>query len=149
MCCQKITKGERTMKRKVLSILLAAVLCIATCNIAYAEQQPEPEVAVVAVDANGIIVPMATISLSCGLTHVSGSTYRLWAVVTCPAVENLRVYVYLYDSNGNTVASVYNTAYSHSVTAATLVNLSPGSYSSTAYGFGDTDYVSAIRNYRI
>ena len=104
------------MKRKVLCIALALLLCmmVALPTFADGEADTPPERA-------GIIA-------SFGLKQVSGSTYKMWARLNNPTEATVHVTLTLYGSSYNYVASVSKTSSYILITLNKNVNLSSGTY---------------------
>ena len=130
------------MKRRILALLAAVVLCMTLGLGTALAAAPEEDEG---------IMPLSSLSLSISLTKMSGTTSSYTAKATLRALqtENLRVYVYLYDSTGKLLYST--SATKNGVTASVSFNryLTPGTYKVVGKGYGDTDSISIQKNYTI
>ncbi len=104
------------MKRKVLCIALALLMCMMVTLSTFADDSAEtpPE--------------RAGITASFGLTHISGSTYRMWAKINNPSRVSVFARLTLYDASYNYIASIYTTSTNILITLQKDVVLSPGTY---------------------
>lgn len=132
------------MKKKLLAaFILLLSLCFSGSALALA---PESE-------DNGIISPMSALSVNCGLTHSSGSTYVAWASATSSVSETITVTVKLYRVVGGTltlITSGSNTATGTSVSVNRSASLSAGSYRVVATASGSiSSSASRTRNYTV
>lgn len=131
------------MKKKFLSALvLLLTLCFTTSTFAVG---PDSEEAPVSTDS--------VLSLSCGLTHNSGSSYTAWATATSSVTETITVNVRLYRVVGSTltlITSGSNTVYGTSASVSRTATLSAGSYRVVASASGSSSgSVSTSRNYTV
>ncbi len=104
------------MKRKVLCIALALLMCMMVSVPAFAESSAEmqPE--------------RAMITASFGLKHISGSTYRMWAIINNPMEVSVHATLTLYDASYNPVASISKTSSNPTISLFKDVSLSSGTY---------------------
>ncbi len=104
------------MKRKVLCIALALLMCMMVTLPTFADGEAEtpPE--------------RAGITASFGLKHISGSTYRMWAKLNNPTQASVYARLTLYDSSYNSVASIYTTSTNILISLSKDVSLSSGTY---------------------
>lgn len=104
------------MKRKVLCIALALLMCMMVTAPTFADGEAEtpPE--------------RAGITVSFGLKHLSGSNYRMWAKINNPAQVSVYAKLTLYDSSYNPIASVHTTSTYVLITLSKDVTLSSGTY---------------------
>jgi hypothetical protein len=104
------------MKRKVLCIVLALLMCMMFAMPTFAESSTEtPE-------------ERANVSASFGLTHVSGSTYRMWARITNPAGVSVSASLTLYNISYSQIASVSTSSTNTFINLSRNVTLSSGTY---------------------
>ena len=115
------------MKRKFVALLLAAACLMAMAMGTVSAAPAEAFEYTLTVDEQGnIIEPKASVSLSCGLNKVSGSTYYAWARASGDNIL-LSVSVYLY--KGNTQLAYASSDASYSAVAETRdLTLAPGEY---------------------
>ena len=116
------------MKRRIMALVLVLVMGIVFCGSAL---------------ASGPVGPMSISKVSCGLTHVSGNTYNVWALQKANTSQNLSAEVYLYRLEGSSrvlVASASKSEYGTSVKAQKNVTIQSGyTYEVNAYGYGESD----------
>ena len=107
---------EVIMKRKVLCIALALLMCMMVTLPTFAETEAEtpPE--------------RAFITASFGLTHVSGSTYKMWAIINNPTRVSVYARLTLYNVSYSQIASVCTTSTNKTINLEYNVTLSPGTY---------------------
>ena len=127
--------------KKLISILVAILLCM-TISIG---------TAFAAVPEEDTLMPLGNLAISASLTKVSGTTntYRAKATVIAYAIEDLSIYVYLYNSAGTLVGSASNSGNGASLTASFNRSLSPGTYKLVANCYGDTSSENITRTYKI
>lgn len=104
------------MRKKVLCIALALLMCLMVTVPAIAE--------------NSVETPLnrADITASFGLKHVSGSTYKMWARIVNPMEVTVSVTLTLYNASYSPVASVSTTASYPTIGLNKNVSLSSGTY---------------------
>lgn len=135
------------MKKRMVALLLALMLmlCVSGSTLALGPDDEESA-------GDGTVGIMAAVSLSSGLTHVSGSSYRPWATASTATSDTLSVSFKLYRVVGGTltlVASASKSATGTSVTASKSVTLSAGSYRLVSTGTSSTATVSQTKNYTV
>lgn len=114
------------MKRKFMALLLA-VACLMAMTMGTVSAAPaEAFEYTLTVDEQGnIIEPKASVSLSCGLNKVSGSTYYAWAKASGDTFLSVTVFLY----KGNTQLAYAGSDASYSAVAETRdLTLAPGEY---------------------
>ena len=119
------------MKRKFIALLLA-VACLMAMTMGTVSAAPaEAFEYTLTVDEQGnIIEPKASVSLSCGLNKVSGSTYYAWASASGDTFLSVSVFLY----QGNTQLAYAGSDASYSATAQTRnLTLAPGKYTVRGY----------------
>jgi uncharacterized protein YpuA (DUF1002 family) len=121
-------------KRSIIAVMLVVALCLITIVPAYAQENERIEAE----------QDRASVTLQCGLSHVSGSNYKLWGLLTSVDSDNLRIYVYLFEKNSSVVlASCMNSKTGTRVYASKSITLSSGTYTVKAYGYvGGSSYYS-------
>ena len=104
------------MKRKVLCIALALLMCMMVTLPTFADGSTEsvPERA-------GIIVVF-------GLTNISGSTYKMWAKISNPQGVYVTAVLTLYNASYTPISSVSSASSNTSINMSKNVTLSPGTY---------------------
>jgi hypothetical protein len=137
------------MKKRVLALLLVILVSVLSTGYALAEA---PQIDEPASSVDIIVQPMSTLTLTCGLSKVSGSTYNVWATCRSAASENLTVSYTLYRIVSG--AQVYVTSSSasatgFSVTASKQISLSAGTYKLYVTGSGNTSSTSRSNQYTI
>ena len=129
------------MKRRILALLVVIVLCMTMGLGTALAAAPEDEG----------IMPLSSLSISVGLPKMAGTTSSYTAKATLRALqtENLRVYVYLYDSTGKLLYST--SATKNGVTASVSFNryLTPGTYKVVGKGYGATDSKTTSQTYKV
>ncbi len=125
------------MKRKVLCIALALLMCMMVTVPAFADEDAKtpPE--------RGVV----TVTYS--LDHNSGSSYKMWATIRNLAGENIIANLILYDASYNYITSVSRTSSSTVFTISKNVTLSSGTYHLLLYYVGDTVTDSSQITYHI
>lgn len=104
------------MRKKVFCVALALLMCLMVTMPAFADSKPEtPPV-------------RALINASFGLKHISGSTYKMWAVISNPEEVSVYAVLTLYDASYNPVESIYKTSSNPTIYLSKNVNLSSGTY---------------------
>ena len=104
------------MKRKVLCIALALMMCMLVALPAFA-------------DSSADITPQrAGITATFGLKNTSGSTYRMWAKISNPAEVSVYARLTLYDASYNSIASVSTTSSNSTISLNNYLTLSSGTY---------------------
>ena len=129
------------MKRRILALLVVVVLCM-TLGLG---------TALAAAPADDEAMPLSSLSISASLTKMAGTTssYTAKATVRALRTENLRVYVYLYDSTGKLLYSTSTSKQGGTATVSFNRYLMPGTYKVVGKGYGDTDSISIQKNYTI
>ena len=114
------------MKRKFVALLLA-VACLMAMTMGTVSAAPAEEFEyTLTVDEQGnIIEPKASVSLSCGLNKVSGSTYYAWAKASGDTF--LSVTVFLYQGNTQLAYAASDASYS-AIAETRNLTLAPGEY---------------------
>ena len=104
------------MKRKVLCIALALLMCMMVTVPTFADGETEtpPE--------------RAYVSATFGLTHISGSTYRMWAKIFNPTGLSVYAKLTLYNVSYSEIASISTTSTNSTINLSQNVNLSSGTY---------------------
>jgi len=104
------------MKRKVLCIALALLMCMMVTVPTFADSSAE------------VLPERAEITASFGLKHISGSTYRMWAKLNNPTLASVYARLTLYDASYNQIASIYKTSSNPLISLNKDVTLSSGTY---------------------
>ncbi len=104
------------MKRKVLCIALALLMCMMVTLPTFADGSAEmpPE--------------RAFIAATFGLTHVSGSTYKMWARIDNPLGISVHAKLTLYNVSYTEITSLSTTSTNTNINLSQNVNLSSGTY---------------------
>lgn len=104
------------MKRKLLCIALALLMCMMVTAPTFADGEAEtpPE--------------KVGISASFGLKHVSGSTYKMWAKINNPDGASVSVTLVLYDASYNYIIGIGTTSSNTTISISKNVTLSSGTY---------------------
>lgn len=120
------------MKRKFIALLLA-VACLMAMTMGTVSAAPaEAFEYTLTVDEQGnIIEPKASVSLSCGLNKVSGSTYYAWARASGDNIL-LSVSVFLYQGNTQLAYAASDASYS-AIAETRNLTLAPGKYTVRGY----------------
>lgn len=120
------------MKRKFVALLLAVACLMAMAMGTVSAAPAEAFEYTLTVDEQGnIIEPKASVSLSCGLNKVSGSTYYAWASASGDNTL-LSVSVYLYKGNTQLAYAASDASYS-AIAETRNLTLSPGEYTVRGY----------------
>ena len=129
------------MKRRILALLVVVVLCMTL----------GPGTALAAAPEDEGIMPLSSLSISAGLTKMAGTTSSYTAKATLRALqtENLRVYIYLYDSTGKLLYSTSTSKQGGTDTVSFNRYLTPGTYKLVAKGYGATDSKTVQKSYTI
>ena len=131
------------MKRKLLSALIM-LLCLGFSGGALAVA---PDV-----EEDGIISPMSTLSVDCGLSG-SGSSYTAWASASSTVTETITVTVRLYRVVCGTLTLITSGSKTVTGTSAYIsksATLTPGSYRVVATATGSiSSSASRTRNYTV
>ena len=119
------------------------ILCFSTSSLALAPDTEE----------DGTVSPMSVLSVDCGLTHNSGSSYTAWATATSSVSETITVTVKLYRVVGSAltlITSGSKTATGTSASISKTATLSAGSYRVVATASGSISCsASRTRNYTV
>lgn len=104
------------MKRKVLCIALALLMCMTAAVPTFADgaEETPPE--------------KSGITFDFGLTHISGSTYRMWAIINNPQGANVTAVLILYNALYLPISIVNTASSSTSIYMSKNVTLSSGTY---------------------
>lgn len=104
------------MRKKVLCIVLALVMCMMVTVPTFADSSAEtpPE--------------RAEISAAFGLKHISGSTYKMWAKINNPTSASVAVTLVLYDVSYNHITSLGTVSTNTLISLSKNVTLSSGTY---------------------
>ena len=86
------------MKKKVLCIALALLMCMMVTLPTFADGETET------------LPERAPISASFGLKQVSGSTYRMWAIIDNPLEVSVNASLVLYNISYTQLAAVSTTS---------------------------------------
>ena len=120
------------MKRKFVALLLAVACLMAMAMGTVSAAPAEAFEYTLTVDEQGnIIEPKASVSLSCGLNKVSGSTYYAWASASGDNTL-LSVSVFLYQGNTQLAYAASDASYS-AIAETRNLTLSPGEYTVRGY----------------
>ena len=104
------------MKRKVLCIALALLMCMMVTVPTFADSSKETPIG------------RALISASFGLKNTSGSTYRMWAKINNPNEVSVSATLVLYDVSYNYITSVGVVSSDPLISLNKYVSLSSGTY---------------------
>lgn len=104
------------MKRKVLCITLALLMCMMVTMPTFAD------------GSENAIPVRAGIGVSFGLKHISGSNYKMWARINNPEEVSVFARLTLYDASYNSIASIYTISSSSTISLNKNVSLSAGTY---------------------
>ena len=96
-------------------------------------------------------MPLSSLGISVSLNKMAGTTssYTAKATVSAFKPENLRVYIYLYDSTGKLLYSTSTSKQGAAVTVSFNRYLTPGTYKLVGKGYGDTDSITTSKSYKI
>lgn len=104
------------MKRKALCFALALLMCMMVSTPAFADSSVDT------------LLERAGVSASFGLTHISGSTYRMWAKINNPTSVTVTAILTLYDASYNPIESIGTTSSNTLISLSKNVSLSSGTY---------------------
>lgn len=104
------------MKRKVLCIALALLMCMMVTLPTFADDSEEN------------MPTRVEIGASFGLKHISGSTYKMWAKINNPNGATVSVTLVLYDASYNYIAGIGTTSSNTTISISKNVTLSSGTY---------------------
>ena len=104
------------MKKKVLCIALALLMCMMVTVPTFADGETET------------LPERAEISASFGLKHISGSSYRMWAKINNPTEVSVYAILTLYDASYNQIDSIYTISSNPTISLNKYVTLSSGTY---------------------
>lgn len=125
------------MKRKVLCLALALLMCMMVTLPTFADNEADtpPE--------------RAAITFSFGLTHTSGSMYRMWAHITNLNGEQVTVVLKLMNGSHIKLVSIGTVSSETSFYISQEVSLLPGTYYLRISLSGNTVSRSAEKTYYI
>lgn len=104
------------MKKKVICIALALLMCMMVTLPTFA-------------DGDSATPPeRAPITASFGLKHISGSTYKMWAIIDNPLGVSVNARLALYNISYSYITSVSTTSSNTIITLNQNVTLSSGTY---------------------
>lgn len=104
------------MKRKVLCIALALLMCMMVTVPTFADNSVDTA------------TEKAGISITFGLKNMSGTTYRMWAKINNPTQVSVYARLTLYDASYNQVTSIYKISSNPLISLSKDVVLSSGTY---------------------
>lgn len=104
------------MKKKVICIALALLICMMGTLPTLAEGSAET------------LPERANVTVTFGLKHISGSTYKMWAIIDNPLGISVYAKLTLYNVSYSQIASVSTTSTNTIITLNQNVNLSSGTY---------------------
>lgn len=104
------------MKRKVLCITLALLMCMMVTLPTFADGSTETP------------SERAQVTAMFGLKRVSGSTYRMWAKISNPEGVSVSVVLTLYNASYVSVASIGTTSTNTIINLSKDVTLASGTY---------------------
>ena len=125
------------MKKKVLCIALALLMCIMVTLPTFADEEAETP------------PDRAYITATFGLTHISGSTYRMWAKIYNPLGVSVYAMLTLYNVSYTEIASVSATSTNTTINLSQNVNLSSGTYHLILVYTADGSTYSSEKTYTI
>jgi len=125
------------MKRKVLCIALALLMCMMVTLPTFADTEKETP------------LDRAFITATFGLKNVSGSTYRMWAKINNPTGVSVSATLTLYNVSYTQIASVSTTSTNTIITLNQNVTLSSGTYHLILTYTADGATYSAEKTYNI
>lgn len=128
---------EVIMKRKVLCIALALLMCMMVSVPAFADAEKE------------VPPDRSAITISYSLKHVSGSTYKMRAKFINPENENIIANLILYDASHNYITSVSGSSSEIVFIFSKQVNLSSGTYYLELVYIADTSESTLEKVYHI
>lgn len=104
------------MKKIVICIVLALLMCMVVTVPSLADTE-------LATQSN-----RADISATFGLKHISGSTYKMYAIIKNPEQVSVGATLALYDASYNYITSIGTTSTNSTITLNKYVSLSSGTY---------------------
>ncbi len=104
------------MKKKAICIVLALLMCMMVTVPTFAESDAET------------LLDRAPIAATFGLTHISGSTYRMWAKIGNPLGVSVYAKLTLYNISYTQIVSVSTTSTNTTIVLNHNVSLSSGTY---------------------
>lgn len=104
------------MRKKVLCIALALLMCMMVTVSAFADSSEK------------VLPDRALITVSFGLKHISGSTYRMWARINNPGAVSVNAILTLYNASYNPITAIGTTSSSTLIGLNKDVTLSSGTY---------------------
>lgn len=125
------------MKRKVLCIALALLMCMMVTLPTFADSVAEAS------------SEKATITASFGLLHISGSTYRMWAKINNPLGVSVQAKLTIYNVSYSPIASVSTTSTNTTINLSKNVTLSSGNYHLILTYTADGSTYSSEKTYTI
>ena len=125
------------MKRKVLCIALALLMCMIVSMPTFADGEAETP------------PDRAPISASFGLKQISGSTYRMWAIINNPLMVSVSTTLTLYNISYTPITSVSTTSSNSTIPMHKNVTLSSGTYHLILTYTADGSTYSFERTYTI
>ena len=125
------------MRRKALCITLALLMCMMVTMPTFAEDEAET------------LPERASIAVTFGLTHVSGSTYNMWAKIINPQSASVTAALFLFNSSYIPVASVGTTSTNVFINFGKNVTLSSGTYHLRITYMADGQTYSIQKTYMI
>ena len=107
---------EVLMRKKVLCFAFALLMCMIVTVPTFADSSTEtpPE--------------RANVTAVFGLSHVSGSTYNMWATIHNPAGISVNARLALYNISYSSIASVSTTSTNTTINLSRNVTLFSGTY---------------------
>lgn len=125
------------MRKKVLCITLVLLMSMMITFPSFADGSVETP------------LTRAEITVTFGLKHISGSTYKMWARISNPTQTTVNVILTLYDSTYNPITSIGTTATYSIISLNKNVSLSSGTYHLRLTYTADGATYSAERTYTI
>lgn len=107
---------EVLMRKKVLCIVLALVMCMMVTMPAFADGFADAQ------------AKRVMITATFGLKQISGSSYKMWAKINNPSAVSVSATLILYDASYNYITSVSTTSSSMTINLSKTVSLSSGTY---------------------
>lgn len=130
------------MKKRIISLILVLMMCLCMGGATLAQTNV----------VNGNVGIQGVVSLSSGLTKISGSTYDVWAIARVGLPEQLMVGFALFRVVNNTevyISSANNSGYGYMIGASDTVTLTAGTYRLYAYFEGETQSNGTTKTYYI
>ncbi len=125
------------MKRKILCIALALLMCMMVTVLTYADNSAET------------LSERAVISATFGLKHISGSTYKMWAKIENPLEVSVYARLTLYNISYTQITSVNTTSTNATINLNQNVTLSSGTYHLILTYTADGSTYSSEKTYTI